>query len=98
MGRSEEEIQKIKDFSSFKKNPPTRDPRTEKQIKAYRDKERGRAQWLASYKQFERYRLTIPGDTPKTFQTFLKHKLANDDKYKEWRRLYRQANSSVEEE
>lgn len=98
MGRSGEEIQKIKDFSSFKKNPPTRDPRTEKQIKAYRDKERGRAQWLASYKQFERYRLTIPGDTPKTFQTFLKHKLANDDKYKEWRRLYRQANSSFEEE
>ncbi len=29
MGRSEEEIRKIKEFSSFQKNPVTRDPRTE---------------------------------------------------------------------
>ena len=98
VGRSDAEIQKIKDFSSFKKNPPTRDPRTEKQIKAYRDKERGRAQWLASYRQFERCRVTIPNDVPKTFQTFLKHKLANDDKYKEWTRRYRAANRGAQDD
>lgn len=92
MGRSEKELQEIKDFSSLEKNPPTRDPRTKKQIDAYRKKEQGRAKWLASYRQFERYRLTIPSDTPKTFQTFLKHKLADDEKYKEWKRLYRAAN------
>lgn len=89
MGRSEEEIQKIKDFSSFKKNPPTRDPRTEKQIKAYRDKERGRAQWLASYRQWERYRETLGSAVPKTFQTFQRHKAAGDEKYRLWRLDYR---------
>lgn len=91
-GRSEEELRKIKKFSSFKTNPPTRDPRTEKQIKAYRLKERGRAQWLADYRQWERYRLTIPDDTPRTFATFQRHKQAGDDKYKHWEKLYREAN------
>ena len=92
MGRSEEELRKIKRFSSFKTNPPTRDPRTEKQIEAYRLKERGRAQWLADYRQWERYRLTIPDDTPRTFGTFQRHKQADDDKYKHWEKLYREAN------
>ena len=91
-GRSEEELRKIKKFSSFKTNPPTRDPRTEKQIEAYRLKERGRAQWLADYRQWERYRLTIPDDTPRTFGTFQHHKQAGDDKYKHWEKLYREAN------
>ena len=91
-GRSEEELRKIKKFSSFKTNPPTRDPRTEKQIKAYRLKERGRAQWLADYRQWEQYRLTIPDDTPRTFATFQRHKQAGDDKYKHWEKLYREAN------
>ena len=93
-GRSEEELRKIKQFSSFKTNPPTRDPRTEKQIEAYRLKERGRAQWLADYRQWERYRLTIPDDTPRTFGTFQRHKQADDDKYKHWEKLYREANHS----
>ena len=37
-GRSEQEIQEIKDFSNPRKNPFSRDPRTEEQIKAYRQK------------------------------------------------------------
>lgn len=91
-GRTPEEIQKIKDFSNPRKNPFTVDPRTQKQIDAYRKKEAARAKWLSDYRQFEKYRLTIPEDTPKTFATFQKHKLADDDKYKEWERLYREAN------
>lgn len=91
-GHSPEEIQRVKDFSSFKKNPITRDPRTQQQIDAYRKKEQGRARWLDDYRQWERYRLTIPNDTPKAFATFQKHKLADDDKYREWMRLYREAN------
>ena len=94
VGRTEEEIQKIKDFSNPKKNPFTRDPRTEKQIKAYRAKEAARRRWLATYKQWEDYRVTLGDPVPKTYQTFEKHKLANDDKYKEWERLYREANRS----
>lgn len=93
-GRSEEEIQKIRDFSNPRKNPFTRDPRTEKQIEAYRKKEAARRQWLSRYRQWERYRMTLGDKVPKTYQTFEKHKLAGDDKYKEWERLYREANRS----
>ena len=92
-GRSEEEIQRIKDFSNPAKNPFSVDPRTEKQIKAYRAKEAARRRWLMDYRQFEKYRLTIPNSTPKTFATFQKHKQADDAKYKEWQRLYREANA-----
>ena len=95
VGRSEEEIQKIKDFSNPAKNPFSVDPRTEKQIKAYRAKEAARRRWLMDYRQFEKYRLTIPNATPKTFATFQKHKHANDSKYKEWQRLYREANKEA---
>lgn len=93
-GRTEEEIQKIKNFSNPKKNPFTRDPRTEKQIKAYRAKEAARAKWLREYRTWESYRMTVGNPVPKTYQTFEKHKLAGDDKYKEWERLYREANRS----
>lgn len=94
-GRSAEEVQEIKDFSSPAKNPYSRDPRTEKQIEAYRAKEAARRRWLMDYKQFEKYRLTIPNSTPKTFATFQKHKQADDAKYREWQRLYREANKGV---
>lgn len=94
VGRSEEEIQKIKDFSNPKKNPFTRDPRTEKQIKAYRAKEAARRRWLESYRAWERYRMTVGDPIPKTFATWQKHKAADDEKYKNWQRLYREANRS----
>ena len=87
-GRTSEEIQKIKDFSNPRKNPFTVDPRSQKQIQAYRNKEKARAKWLNDYRQFERFRMTIPDDTPKTFNTFLKHKLQNDKKYKTWEEKY----------
>lgn len=95
MGRSEEEIQKIKDFSNPAKNPYNVDPRTQKQIDAYRNKEAARRRWLMDYRQFEKYRLTIPNSTPKTFATFQKHKQADDAKYREWQRLYREANKEA---
>ena len=94
VGRSEEEIQKIKDFSNPKKNPFTRDPRTEKQIKAYRAKEAARAKWLREYRTWERYRMTVGDPIPKAFATWQKHKAADDEKYKNWERLYREANRS----
>ena len=84
MGRSEEEIQKIKEFSSFEKNPVTRDPRSQKQIDAYREKERSRARWLRDYRQWEKYRETLGDGVPKRFETFQRHKRAGDEKYKGW--------------
>lgn len=93
IGHSDREIQDIKDFSSFEKNPPSIDPRTEKQIKAYRAKEKARAQWLREYRTWERYRMTVGDPIPKTFATFQKHKAADDDKWKTWQKLYREANA-----
>lgn len=94
VGRTEEEIKKIKDFSNPKKNPFTRDPRTEKQIKAYRAKEAARAKWLREYRTWESYRMTVGDPVPKTFATWQKHKAADDEKYKTWQKLYREANRS----
>lgn len=95
-GRTPEEVQKIKDFSNPRKNPFTVDPRSQKQIEAYRKKEDARAKWLAQYRQWERYRMTLGDKVPKTYQTFEKHKLADDNKYREWEKLYREANKNGE--
>ena len=94
-GRTPEEIQKIKDFSNPRKNPFTVDPRSNKQIEAYRKKEAARRQWLSRYRQWERYRMTLGDQVPKTYQTFEKHKLAGDDKYLEWQKLYRWENKRL---
>lgn len=101
MGRTEEEIQEIKDFSSFRKNPVTYDPRTKKQIEAYRKKEEARARFLRDQRQWVRYRETIGDPVPKTFETFQKHKyavkdpetkkLSGDEKYNAWKKAYRKA-------
>lgn len=91
-GRTPEEIQKIKDFSNPCKNPFTVDPRNKKQINAYRKKEEARNKWLADYRQWEKYRITLGDKVPKTFSTFQKHKIAGDEKYSGWERLYREAN------
>lgn len=96
-GKSEKEIEEAKRFSSFRTNPPSIDPRTQKQIDAYRRKEEGRAKWLQDYRQWERYRITLGDKCPKTFTTFQKHKRADDEKYKEWMKLYREANAATEE-
>lgn len=73
-GRSKEEIQKIKDFSNPKKNPFSVDPRSQKEIDAYRKKEEARGKWLNDYRQWERYRMTLGDKIPKTFDTFQKGK------------------------
>ena len=95
-GRTDEEIREIKRFSSPKTNPYSRDPRTEKQIEAYRKKEAARAAWLRNYRQWERYRMTLGDKVPKTYQTFERHKRENDDKYQAWRREYREANKEID--
>ena len=94
MGRSEEEIQKIKDFSNPAKNPYSVDPRTQKQIDAYRNKEAARRRYLSDYRQWERYRMTLGDKVPKTFETFQRHKKEDDAKYKTWMKEYREANRS----
>ena len=46
MGKSETQLQRIREFSSPETNPLNHDPRSQKQIKAYREKERNRAKKL----------------------------------------------------
>ena len=92
-GRSAEEVQQIRDFSNPAKNPYSRDPRSQKQIKAYRAQEQARAKWLREYRAWESYRLTLGDKVPKTFAAFQKHRAADDEKWKTWRKLYREANA-----
>ena len=58
-------------------------------IEAYRRKEQGRRRWLADYRQWERYRVTLGDKCPRSFQTFLRHKRAGDEKYQKWMWEYR---------
>jgi hypothetical protein len=97
-GRSKEEIQQMIDFSDPAKNPFSVDPRSEKEIRRYKEKEDGRRKYLEAKRQWERYRVTIPKHTPKTFTTFMKHKALNDDKYKAWVKEYRAENRRLKDE
>mgnify|MGYP000853562053 CR=1 FL=1 len=70
IGKSAERIQKDKDFSSIEKNPLNRDPRTKKQIAAYREKEKNRQKLLRDMKQHKEYRAILGNDIPKDFAKF----------------------------
>ena len=87
--KTDEEIRQAREFSSFETNPKTNDPRTEAQIEAYRSKERQRAAYRRNLDQFDRYTKAGIEDFPKSMATFLKHKQADDDKYKAWMAAYR---------
>lgn len=96
-GKTDEEIQKDKEFSSFEKRPANVDYRTEQQRDEYRAKEKARAEYRNTKKQFEKYKAAGVPEMPIRLTTFEKHKLANDDKYKEWERLFRQINRQDKE-
>lgn len=94
-GKTPEELEKIKRFSNPQTNPFTVDPRSQRQIEAYRKNQQARARMLSDYRQWERYRLELGDKCPKTFQTFLKHKRAGDEKYRGWEREYRWENKRL---
>lgn len=89
--KTDKQLEKIRRFSSFETNPPDHDPRSKKQIEAYRQKERNRAKLRDDFKQFRKYRAAGVEGFPKTFETFRKHKEAGDEKYKAWVSAYRKA-------
>ena len=96
-GRSPEELERIKQFSNPKTNPYSHDPRIQAQIDAYRAKEKGRAQWLRDYRQWENYRTALGDKVPRTFATFQKHKQAGDEKYQGWVKAYRNENRTYKD-
>lgn len=90
MGRTPEELDKIKRFSSFRTNPPSRDPRTKKQIEAYRRKETGRRQFLKDLRQFQDMKSVLGRRMTGNPTEFVRHKMADDEKYRQWMELYQQ--------
>lgn len=88
-GKSEKQIERMKEFSSFEKRPADVDYRSKKQIEAYRNKEAERARYRADVKQFEKYKAAGVEGMPVNFETFEKHKRAGDDVYKGWESKFR---------
>ena len=81
IGKTEKQIQKDKDFSSFEKNPITHDPRTKKQREAYQKKMRDRQKLVNDTHQWKRYKAVLENECP-GWDDFIKHKQAGDDVYK----------------
>lgn len=82
IGKTEKQIQKDKDFSNPEKNPLNRDPRTKKQIAAYREKERNRQRLLEDMKQHKKYREIYGSKIPKDFAKFQELKYNNIETWK----------------
>lgn len=95
MGKTDEQIKRDKEFSSFEKRPANVDYRSKKQVQAYREKEAARAQYRNDMKQFKKYRAALGDDMPKTFETFEKHKKAGDEVYKGWEEKFREQRMDV---
>ena len=95
-GKTDEQIQHDKDFSSFTKRPANVDYRSKKQIAAYRDKEKARAAFRSDMKQFKKYQAALGNEMPKTFETFMKHKKLDDEIYKGWEEKFRSLSSKAE--
>ena len=85
-GKSDLELQKIRDFSSFEKNPPNvENAQAKEEYDAYKQKMQGERKFRQAEQQWNRW--VAKGFNTK-FMTFLKHKIANDLKYKQWKELY----------
>lgn len=93
MGKSDKQIQADIDFSDMKKNPVTIDPRSKKQIEAYKEKVRNRQKLLNDYKQHKEYRAVCGKDVPKTFEEFRDLKYNKADEWKEKKAIYRKTNA-----
>ena len=81
IGKTEKQIQKDKDFSNPEKNPIDRDPRTKKQIKAYREKERNRRRLLADMRQHKEYREALGNEIPNDFAKFQEMKYNDRERW-----------------
>ncbi|MBS6377334.1 MAG: hypothetical protein KH441_11370, partial [Clostridium sp.] len=86
VGKTEKQIQRDKDFSDPKKNPLSRDPRTKKQIAAYREKERNRQKFLRDMKQHKEYREILGNEIPKDFEKFQKMKYTEGERFELFRK------------
>lgn len=89
VGKTEKQIRRDRDFSDPEKNPVTKDPRSKKQIAAYREKERNRRKLLADMKQHKEYRAVLGREVPKDFAKFWEMKYNGSGKWGHLQSLYR---------
>ena len=88
-GKTDKQIQKMRDFSNPGTNPLDVDPRSKKQIEAYQTKERNRAQLRNDIKQMHDYRGVLGSQVPKDITRFRKLKYEQPDKWAEIKSEYR---------
>lgn len=67
------------------------EPRTRRQRDAYEAGQRRKRQLRDDRRQWERFRATLPNDTPATFGAFRRMKLANSARWQQLQVLYREA-------
>jgi hypothetical protein len=61
----------------------------EREIEAYHKEQKQKAQLRNDRKQYDRYKLALGSDAPKSFQGFLKSKRSNSDNWKELQSKYK---------
>lgn len=93
IGKTDKQIQRDKDFSNPEKNPLDRDPRTKKQIAAYREKERARQKLLRDMRQHKEYRAALGSEIPKDFAKFQEMKYNNIEKWNSIKLSFRRKNN-----
>lgn len=81
IGKTEKQIKRDKDFSSPGKNPLDRDPRTKKQIAAYREKERNRQRLIRDKRQHREFQTVLGSEIPKDFAKFRGMKYNDPEKF-----------------
>lgn len=92
IGKTEKQIQRDKDFSDPVKNPLNRDPRTKKQIQAYREKEKNRQRLIRDKKQHREYRAVLGSNIPKDFAKFQEMKYNDPERWNGFQEVYRDVN------
>jgi hypothetical protein len=89
MGKTDKQIQKMRDFSNPETNPLDVDPRSKKQIEAYRTKERNRAKLRNDIKQMKEYQAVLGSTAPNNIAKFRDIKYNNSKKWEELQKAYR---------
>ena len=88
MGKTDKQLQKIREFSNPETNPLNRDPRSKKQIEAYREKERNRAELRKDMREYREYRDIIRSCLPKDLSKFRDLKYNKSEKFAPLKREY----------
>lgn len=86
--KTEEEIEEMRDKSSFTKHPKDINPQSQKEIEEYRESQRSKARFRATLKEYKE--LQAEGiEVPKNFQTFINNKENDTDSYNWWKTKYK---------